>query len=106
MIARTYLLGYNGANSSEQNINEPNNDELSSSNELDKLLPEEAFSRLKEFVYGLHLKSVDELINTAHKFYDEVALPKLVTDFASLELSLAYRFPIQLRLQYCVGVSL
>lgn len=49
----------NVADLSEQNINEPNNDELSSSNELDKLLPEEAFSRLKEFVYGLHLKVCD-----------------------------------------------
>lgn len=55
--------------------------------ELEKLLPEDAFLRLKESGTGLHLKSVDELINMAHKYYDEVALPKLVTDFGSLELS-------------------
>ncbi|CAI8601337.1 unnamed protein product [Vicia faba] len=77
----------NSADSSEQNINEPNGAELSSSNGLDKLLSKEVLLRLKESGSGLHMKSVDELINLAHKFYDEVALPKLVTDFASLELS-------------------
>ncbi|KAF7843242.1 protein TSS isoform X1 [Senna tora] len=66
---------------------EPNNDDLSSSAELEKLLSKEAFLRLKESGTGLHLKTVDELINMAHKYYDEIALPKLVTDFASLELS-------------------
>lgn len=55
--------------------------------ELEKLLSEEAFSRLKESGTGLHLKTVDELITLAQSYYDEVALPKLVTDFASLELS-------------------
>ncbi|WJX42739.1 hypothetical protein P8452_29936 [Trifolium repens] len=77
----------NGADSVEQNNDEPNNVESSSSNELEKLLSKEAFLRIKESGSGLHMKSVDELINTAHKFYDEVALPKLVTDFGSLELS-------------------
>lgn len=71
----------------EQNNDEPNNDEPSSLNELEKLLSPEAFLRLKESGSGLHMKTVDELINMAHKFYDEVALPKLVTDFGSLELS-------------------
>ncbi|XP_028766383.1 protein TSS isoform X2 [Neltuma alba] len=66
---------------------ELNNDDLNSSAELEKLLPQEAFLRLKESGTGLHLKTVDELINMAHKYYDEVALPKLVTDFGSLELS-------------------
>ncbi|KAG9141712.1 hypothetical protein Leryth_022034 [Lithospermum erythrorhizon] len=50
-------------------------------------IPEEAFLRLKETGTGLHLKSVNELMDMIHNFYDEVALPKLVTDFASLELS-------------------
>lgn len=35
---------------------EPNNDELSSSNELETLLSKEAFSRIKESGSGLHLK--------------------------------------------------
>ncbi|KAL4571337.1 hypothetical protein LXL04_018095 [Taraxacum kok-saghyz] len=52
-----------------------------------KLLPEAAYSRLKESATGLHLKSPDELVDMAHKFYDETALPKLVADFGSLELS-------------------
>ncbi|KAJ1410088.1 Tetratricopeptide-like helical domain superfamily [Sesbania bispinosa] len=83
-----------GADSSEQNDStpgnlnvgadkvEPNKDGLSSSNELEKLLSEEVFCVLKT----LEL-SVNELINMAHKFYDEIALPKLATDFGSLELS-------------------
>ncbi|KAK7389510.1 hypothetical protein VNO78_24617 [Psophocarpus tetragonolobus] len=66
---------------------EPNNDDLSNSNELEKLLSTEAFLRLRESSTGLHMKSVDELISMAHKFYDEVALPKLAMDFGSLELS-------------------
>ncbi|XP_024966841.1 protein TSS-like [Cynara cardunculus var. scolymus] len=52
-----------------------------------KLLPEAAYMHLKESDTGLHLKSPDELIEMAHKFYDETALPKLVADFGSLELS-------------------
>ncbi|CAK9185620.1 unnamed protein product [Ilex paraguariensis] len=64
------------------------NDSLSNCEvELKKLIPEDAFVRLKETWTGLHLKSVDELIKMAHKYYDEIALPKLVTDFGSLELS-------------------
>ncbi|KAI3463425.1 hypothetical protein Pfo_020088 [Paulownia fortunei] len=55
--------------------------------ELLKYVPEEAFLHLKETGTGLHTKSVDELVKMAHKYYDDVALPKLVTDFASLELS-------------------
>ncbi|KAG6734003.1 hypothetical protein I3843_01G241800 [Carya illinoinensis] len=63
------------------------NGELCSTAGLDKLLSEDAFLRLKETGTGFHLKSVDELIMLAQQYYDEVALPKLVTDFGSLELS-------------------
>uniref|UniRef100_A0A5B6ZHU4 Clu domain-containing protein n=2 Tax=Davidia involucrata TaxID=16924 RepID=A0A5B6ZHU4_DAVIN len=66
---------------------ELNSGECNGEAELKKLIPEEAFLRLKETGTGLHLKSVDELIKMAHKYYDEIALPKLVTDFGSLELS-------------------
>ncbi|RHN74048.1 putative clustered mitochondria protein [Medicago truncatula] len=52
-----------------------------------KLLPEAAYSRLKESKTDFHLKSPDELMEMAHKYYDDVALPKLVADFGSLELS-------------------
>ncbi|XP_059645026.1 protein REDUCED CHLOROPLAST COVERAGE 3 isoform X2 [Cornus florida] len=71
----------------ESSMGELNNCESNSEAELKKLIPEEAFLRLKETRTGLHLKSVDELIKMAHSYYDEVALPKLVTDFGSLELS-------------------
>ncbi|XP_021653923.2 protein REDUCED CHLOROPLAST COVERAGE 2 isoform X2 [Hevea brasiliensis] len=52
-----------------------------------KLLHEDAYLRLKESETGLHLKSPGELIEMAHKYYDDTALPKLVADFGSLELS-------------------
>ncbi|CAL5439140.1 unnamed protein product [Camellia sinensis] len=52
-----------------------------------KLLPEAAYLRLKESETGLHLKLPDELIEMAHKYYADTALPKLVADFGSLELS-------------------
>ncbi|XP_028776798.1 protein TSS [Neltuma alba] len=52
-----------------------------------KLLPDAAYARLKESKTGLHLKSPDELMDMAHKYYVETALPKLVADFGSLELS-------------------
>ncbi|KAJ8560666.1 hypothetical protein K7X08_022526 [Anisodus acutangulus] len=52
-----------------------------------RFISREAYLRLKESGLDLHLKSVDELVKMARKYYDEVALPKLVTDFASLELS-------------------
>ncbi|KAA8541942.1 hypothetical protein F0562_023094 [Nyssa sinensis] len=68
-------------------MGELNNSKCNSEAELNKLIPEEAFLRLKETGTGLHLKSVDELVEMAHKYYDEIALPKLVTDFGSLELS-------------------
>ncbi|XP_020576398.1 protein TSS [Phalaenopsis equestris] len=54
---------------------------------LKDLLPDSAFMRLKESDTGLHLKSPQELTDMARKFYDEVALSKLVADFGSLELS-------------------
>ncbi|XP_054805216.1 protein REDUCED CHLOROPLAST COVERAGE 2-like [Prosopis cineraria] len=52
-----------------------------------KLLPDAAYTRLKESKTGLHLKSPDELMEMAHNYYVETALPKLVADFGSLELS-------------------
>ncbi|KAJ1281414.1 hypothetical protein BS78_04G303900 [Paspalum vaginatum] len=54
---------------------------------LKRLLPEAAFQRLKESETGLHAKPLDELMEMAHKYYDDTALPKLVADFGSLELS-------------------
>ncbi|KAG6425318.1 hypothetical protein SASPL_115746 [Salvia splendens] len=55
--------------------------------ELLKYVPEDAFLRLKDTGTGLHTKSMDELVKMAFEYYNDVALPKLVTDFASLELS-------------------
>ncbi|XVE73715.1 hypothetical protein DITRI_Ditri11bG0140900 [Diplodiscus trichospermus] len=55
--------------------------------ELKRKLSEEAFARLKESETGLHRKSLQELIDLSQKYYNEVALPKLVADFGSLELS-------------------
>ncbi|XVF74771.1 hypothetical protein PTKIN_Ptkin13bG0138400 [Pterospermum kingtungense] len=66
----------------QQSIGESN-----SEMELKNLISEEAFSHLEESGTGLHLKSRDELIKMAYKYYDDVALPKLVTDCGSLELS-------------------
>lgn len=51
------------------------------------LLPESAYLRLKESETGLHKKSPEELIDMAHTYYADTALPKLVADFGSLELS-------------------
>ncbi|KGN65188.1 protein TSS [Cucumis sativus] len=51
------------------------------------LLPESAYLRLKESETGLHKKSPEELIDMAHNYYADTALPKLVSDFGSLELS-------------------
>ncbi|RDX93896.1 Protein TSS, partial [Mucuna pruriens] len=52
-----------------------------------KLLSDAAYTRLKESKTDLHLKSPDELMEMAHKYYIDTALPKLVADFGSLELS-------------------
>ncbi|KAL1561912.1 protein TSS-like [Salvia divinorum] len=54
---------------------------------LKSLLSDAAFSRLKDSETGLHAKSLHELIELSRKYYDDVALPKLVADFGSLELS-------------------
>ncbi|KAJ4728119.1 Tetratricopeptide repeat (TPR)-like superfamily protein [Melia azedarach] len=51
---------------------------------LKNLLSDGAYVRLKESETGLHSK---ELVDMSHKYYVEVALPKLVADFGSLELS-------------------
>ncbi|KAF5469410.1 hypothetical protein F2P56_013488 [Juglans regia] len=52
-----------------------------------RLLPESAYLRLKESETGLHHKAPEELIEMAHNYYADTALPKLVADFGSLELS-------------------
>ncbi|KAJ4952098.1 hypothetical protein NE237_028930 [Protea cynaroides] len=54
---------------------------------LKRMLSSSDFTRLKESATGLHRKSLQELIEMSQKYYDEVALPKLVADFGSLELS-------------------
>ncbi|KAF9669070.1 hypothetical protein SADUNF_Sadunf14G0069500 [Salix dunnii] len=54
---------------------------------LQQLLSDAAFARLKESDTGLHRKSLEQLIDLSQKYYTEVALPKLVADFGSLELS-------------------
>lgn len=61
----------------------PSDNEL----ELRRFLSDAAFSRLKESDTGLHQKSLQELVDLSQKYYEEVALPKLVADFGSLELS-------------------
>ncbi|KAK9677235.1 hypothetical protein RND81_11G129700 [Saponaria officinalis] len=60
---------------------------VATGSELEKLLSEESFLRLKETGTGLHLKTIDELMKMVQSYYNEVALPQLVTEFASLELS-------------------
>ena len=81
----------NNSRSSSLNVGtstgELNSGESNTKAELKEFISEESFLRLKETGTGLHLKSVDELIHMAKKYYDEIALPKLVTDFGSLELS-------------------
>ncbi|KAH9667053.1 hypothetical protein KPL70_020885 [Citrus sinensis] len=69
------------------NGRQQSNGELNCEMELKKLISEESFLRLKETGTGLHSKAVDELMKMAYKYYDDIALPKLVTDFGSLELS-------------------
>ncbi|XP_039774417.1 protein TSS-like isoform X2 [Panicum virgatum] len=62
-------------------------DETIKGADISKLMSEDAFFRLKSLGAGLHEKSLEELTEMAHNFYDDTALPKLVSDFASLELS-------------------
>ncbi|XP_047340599.1 protein REDUCED CHLOROPLAST COVERAGE 3 [Impatiens glandulifera] len=64
-----------------------NNCASESVEELKNIISDEAFLRLKESGTGLHLKSADELMSMVQEYYDTIALPKLVTDFGSLELS-------------------
>ncbi|WOH06933.1 hypothetical protein DCAR_0626362 [Daucus carota subsp. sativus] len=73
--------------SSGNNQKESEKQDEEKENMWKKLLPEASYLRLKESETGLHLKSPDELIEMAHKYYAEIALPKLVADFGSLELS-------------------
>ncbi|CAL5014552.1 unnamed protein product [Urochloa decumbens] len=62
-------------------------DETIKGADISKLMSEDAFFRLKSLGADLHEKSLEELTKMAHNFYDDTALPKLVADFASLELS-------------------
>ncbi|ONM13021.1 Tetratricopeptide repeat (TPR)-like superfamily protein [Zea mays] len=62
-------------------------DEANNGADISKLMSEDAFLSLKSLGAGLHEKSLEELTKMAHNFYDDTALPKLVADFASLELS-------------------
>ncbi|KAG8066461.1 hypothetical protein GUJ93_ZPchr0004g39879 [Zizania palustris] len=55
--------------------------------DISTLMSADNFGRLKSLGAGFHQKSLEELTMMAHKFYDDTALPKLVADFASLELS-------------------
>ncbi|TKY72042.1 TSS protein [Spatholobus suberectus] len=68
---------------------EPQHETTEVENELilKRMLSEEAFTQLKESGTGLHCKSMHELIDLSRKYYTDVALPKLVADFGSLELS-------------------
>ncbi|KAH6789298.1 Tetratricopeptide repeat superfamily protein [Perilla frutescens var. frutescens] len=71
------------------NVTESQPDTCASENELmlKSMLSDAVFSRLKESETGLHAKSLHELIESSQKYYNDVALPKLVADFGSLELS-------------------
>ncbi|XP_077222879.1 tetratricopeptide repeat (TPR)-like superfamily protein isoform X2 [Tasmannia lanceolata] len=83
----------NGSDTSKQNVadtvdqKELERQDREKEMMLRKLLTQAAFLRLKESETGLHLKSPDELTEMAHKYYADTALPKLVADFGSLELS-------------------
>ncbi|EPS64934.1 hypothetical protein M569_09837, partial [Genlisea aurea] len=64
-----------------------NDNEKERSTMLKKLLPEKSYLRLKESGTGLHNKSLEELIEMADSYYSDTAIPKLVADLGSLELS-------------------
>ncbi|KAG9448473.1 hypothetical protein H6P81_008438 [Aristolochia fimbriata] len=61
--------------------------DVSNETAMKKVVTEEAYIRLQDSGTGLHKKSLDELTKMAYMYYDDVALPKLVADFGSLELS-------------------
>ncbi|KAL8498489.1 hypothetical protein ACS0TY_021714 [Phlomoides rotata] len=70
---------------SDDQINKTDsNKELSANNNSDANKKELEKEEDKEILWT---KSPDELIEMAHKYYAETALPKLVADFGSLELS-------------------
>ncbi|XP_042461981.1 protein TSS-like [Zingiber officinale] len=77
----------------KQNVSLPFSEPQKESREAEKasmlkdLLPEPAYTRLKESNVRLDMKSPQELTEMATRYYNEVALPKLVSDFGSLELS-------------------
>ncbi|PKA48871.1 Clustered mitochondria protein [Apostasia shenzhenica] len=76
--------GAQGENIKTQNLEQDEGNEIYVSR---KFLSDEAFIRLKESGTSLQEKSAEELMKMAHTYYHDVALPKLVADFASLELS-------------------
>eukprot|EP00898_Chlorokybus_atmophyticus_P005403 jgi/Chlat1/5864/Chrsp4S06238 len=61
--------------------------EPSSPQSLQDCVGSNACSRLQAANIGLHTKTVDELVEGARNFYQDTALPRLVADCASLELS-------------------
>ncbi|KAF5200411.1 Tss-like protein [Thalictrum thalictroides] len=66
---------YQKSNISDEELSKQNSEK---ENMVRKLLSEAAFLRLKESETGFHLKSPDELIEMAHMYYNDTALPKLV----------------------------
>ncbi|KAK9141476.1 hypothetical protein Syun_010876 [Stephania yunnanensis] len=88
-ISKSELVKDNAANGSDlgKKFDTTEGKESEKEELFRKLLSEAAFLRLKESETGLHLKSPVELIEMAHKYYADTALPKLVADFGSLELS-------------------
>lgn len=77
--------GENGSLIDESTMGDANDGEVNM--DLKQFISKESFSRLKDSGTDLHLKSIDELVKLAGNYYDDIALPKLVSDFASLELS-------------------
>ncbi|KAF8380048.1 hypothetical protein HHK36_027518 [Tetracentron sinense] len=85
----SYAEGVGEAENAKSPSTESQPENKSNENQLalKRMLSDAAFTRLKESETGLHCKSLQELIEMSQKYYNEVALPKLVADFGSLELS-------------------
>ncbi|KAJ4953786.1 hypothetical protein NE237_030618 [Protea cynaroides] len=84
---KTDSIGEETSSTGSTNFEDRKKGKYNGDTDIKKLIPEAAFLRLQKTGTGLHQKSLEELIEMAHKYYDEVALPKLVADFGSLELS-------------------
>ncbi|CAN6449876.1 unnamed protein product [Victoria cruziana] len=87
MTKSNQLYGVLHDTSETNSVKETKIEESNKETYLQKILPGPAFLRLKESGTGLHMKSLAELHGMATKFYEDIALPKLVADFGSLELS-------------------